>query len=364
MNFPEGTEYWSGGEPLSAPSPTNPFFKYYGKQYACIPFNSTPYPLYMSKTVFDAAGVDFPTQWLVPNTYTWDEFFPVMQKVTNKLAPKAYGLSLAPGLAAAANQPAGQSWWNYEFNQILWGFGGDFVVEGKNPWTFASGFSTPAAVSAFGVYNDAYNKYKVCAPDTLSFSRNEPEFGNSSIAAGVECSCLWEIIATLGNPSVIEPIVRGIKPFPFPTQQKTPQVMWEVNAQVMFTSGTHPDAGWDFSRALMANQENIWQWTWRQPGAGGQEAANLGLIAQIPGLKPLIYKYQLDKSWWMADVLALEQPPYARRRSSAPQVPTVPQFNQALLDVIQQKKTPQEAATYYDGILNDWLKSQNMYSSA
>jgi ABC-type glycerol-3-phosphate transport system substrate-binding protein len=308
----------------------------------------------MNARLFDQAGVEFPIEWMAPNTYTWDDLFPLLQEITK--LPDTYGICLAAGTVTGAS-----GWTGREFNQILWGFGGQWAYEGDDPWTWQSAFDTEAAMKAFKVYYDAFNVYEVVPPDVRNWGRGAQNYANEVVAATIECPCLWEQLATQGRPMEIEPTIRATKPFPFPTEQSTPKVAVEANADVVFSVGSRKKAAFQFMRTVMKNQEHIWQWTWRQPGEGGARSEELEQIAQLPGLRPLIWKYNLDYSWWMADNIRLMEPPFARRNTSCPILPTSAEFEQVLMEVCEGTTTPQQAATSYHETLNNWLKDQGMY---
>lgn len=120
-------------------------------QYA-IPARGGPEVYYYNKTVFDRAGVPYPTAG-----WTHDDLLQIAQKLTIK--GEQYGI----GVPADASDPSNVL---SLFCPILWHFGGDFLTKDNK----APAINTPASVKAITYWSDFYVKYGVAPEGTPNFS--------------------------------------------------------------------------------------------------------------------------------------------------------------------------------------------------
>ena len=122
-----------------------------GKNYA-IPFRICPASLFYNKTMFDAAGLDY------PNADTdFDEFLEISKKLT--IPGKQYGY----GIAAAKTDPSNVM---SSFAPVLFGMGGDILNEDLTKAVL----DTPEAIAAITWWTDLYTKYKVVPEGTINYS--------------------------------------------------------------------------------------------------------------------------------------------------------------------------------------------------
>jgi multiple sugar transport system substrate-binding protein len=122
-----------------------------GVQYA-IPNRSGPGVYYYNKTVFDRAGVPYPT-----NDWTYDDFLKIVQKLT--VPGQQYGI----GVPADVSDPSNVT---TMFAPILWTMGGDFLTpDGSKP-----AINSPQAVKAITFWADLYLKYRASPEGTPNFT--------------------------------------------------------------------------------------------------------------------------------------------------------------------------------------------------
>ena len=123
---------------------------YQGVQYA-IPNRGGPGVWYYNKTVFDKAGVPYPTA-----AWTYKDFLEITQKLT---IPGQYGV----GVPADASDPSNVM---SMFAPILWAFGGDFLTEDNS----APAINNAKSVEAITYWSDLYLKYHVSPEGTPNFT--------------------------------------------------------------------------------------------------------------------------------------------------------------------------------------------------
>ena len=110
-----------------------------GTTYA-IPYRWTCNALFYNKTMFDAAGVEYPT-----DNMSWEDFRALCEKLTVE------GVQYGYGIAASKNDPANVM---TSFTPILWGFGGDFLNEDGTECTLNSEEAKAAIAYECGLYYD------------------------------------------------------------------------------------------------------------------------------------------------------------------------------------------------------------------
>jgi multiple sugar transport system substrate-binding protein len=122
-----------------------------GVQYA-IPNRSGPGVWYYNKTVFDRAGVPYPTA-----DWTYDDFLEIAKKLTIP------GVQHGVGVPADASDPSNVT---TMFAPMLWAFGGDFLTPDQS----APAINSPEAVKAISFWSDLYLKHKVTPEGTPNFT--------------------------------------------------------------------------------------------------------------------------------------------------------------------------------------------------
>ena len=110
-----------------------------GHTYA-LPYRWTCNALYYNKTMFDAAGVPYPTDRM-----SWEDFRATCEALT--VPGQQYGY----GLAASKNDPANVM---TSFAPVLWGFGGDFLNEDLTECALNSDEAKAAIAYWCGLYYD------------------------------------------------------------------------------------------------------------------------------------------------------------------------------------------------------------------
>ncbi len=133
-----------------SPAPWNAS-NYKGVQYA-IPNRGGPGVWYYNKTVFDKAGVPYPTA-----DWTYKDFLEIVQKLT--IPGEQYGV----GVPADASDPSNVT---TLFAPMLWAFGGDFLNEDNT----APAINSAKSVEAITFWSDLYLKYKVTPEGTPNFT--------------------------------------------------------------------------------------------------------------------------------------------------------------------------------------------------
>jgi multiple sugar transport system substrate-binding protein len=128
-----------------------------GVQYA-IPARGGPEVWYYNKTVFDKAGVPYPTA-----NWTHDDLVDIARALT--IPGEQYGI----GVPADASDPSNvQSL----FSPILWHFGGGFLT----PDHSAPAINSPESVRAITYWSDFYLKYKASPEGTPNFTTTRDLF--------------------------------------------------------------------------------------------------------------------------------------------------------------------------------------------
>ncbi len=122
-----------------------------GKTYA-IPDRTAVSALFFNKTMFDKAGVAYPT-----SDFTMDQFLDAAKKLT--IPGKQYGF----GIAAAQSDPANVM---TSFLPILFAYDGTILNADMTKSTLGS----PAGIKAIKFYSDLYRTYKVVPEGTINFA--------------------------------------------------------------------------------------------------------------------------------------------------------------------------------------------------
>jgi multiple sugar transport system substrate-binding protein len=154
-----------------------------GVQYA-IPNRSGPGVYYYNKTVFDKAGVPYPT-----GDWTYDDFLNTVQKLT--IPGQQHGV----GVPADVSDPSNVT---TMFAPILWAMGGDFLTpDGSAPM-----INSPQSVKAITFWADLYLKYHVTPEGTPNFTTTrdiQPLFEANKIGLLASSSNAFDSFSTKPN---------------------------------------------------------------------------------------------------------------------------------------------------------------------
>ncbi len=124
--------------------------KFKGHQYT-IPERGEAGVMYYNKTVFDKAGVTYPT-----DNWTHDDLLTIAEKLT---IPGQYGMGIAADLSDPSNVMS-------TFAPLLWAMGGDFLTKDYKQ----AALNSPEATKAITYWLELYTKYKVTPPGTPNYS--------------------------------------------------------------------------------------------------------------------------------------------------------------------------------------------------
>jgi len=122
-----------------------------GVTYAA-PYRTAACGLYYNKTIFDNAGVAYPTDRM-----DFDAFLETCQALT--VPGEIYGY----GIAASKSDPANVM---TSFCPVLWGFGGDFLSADLTTCTLDS----PESVAGITYWVELYTKYKVVPEGCINYA--------------------------------------------------------------------------------------------------------------------------------------------------------------------------------------------------
>ncbi len=147
--------------------------------------DSSPLIIYYNKALFDAAGVDYPT-----DKWTWTEFLAAAQKLTNP-AKKVWGIQLPDGW--------GDSSWTRGVAPIVYQNGGALVSpDGKTTTGF---LNSDATVGALQWYFDLFKKYKVAPSDAdVAALSGQDLFATGKVA--MMWSGIWGVRGYMANPKL------------------------------------------------------------------------------------------------------------------------------------------------------------------
>jgi multiple sugar transport system substrate-binding protein len=124
-----------------------------------VPYRSAPCVLFYNKTLFDAAGLAYPT-----NDWSFDDLLQAAIKLTDK-DKGIYGFAIGTSNADPANVMT-------NFAPILWGFGADFLNEDLT----ASAMNTQAAVDAVKWFVELHTKYDVVPEGCVNYTLANDEW--------------------------------------------------------------------------------------------------------------------------------------------------------------------------------------------
>lgn len=142
-------------------------FTYKGDHVATINGHDS-FLLFYNKTMFDAAGVAYPTE-----EWTWDDFVAAGQKLTKTDGEnKQYGIIFD----------------QYNVNALLYSFGGDLYDNMNSPTKVTA--DSPENVAALQFMQDCIYKYKI-APDTKDTQLLGGSFATGKVA--MEITGAWAI---------------------------------------------------------------------------------------------------------------------------------------------------------------------------
>ncbi|MCZ7547388.1 MAG: sugar ABC transporter substrate-binding protein [Anaerolineae bacterium] len=126
-----------------------------------------------NKDMFDAAGLEYPT-----NDWTWDEMLAAAKKLTlDRNGNTAESEAFDP--TSIVQWGIYTWWWNSDFDQYLWTFGGDWLNEDATECTLNS----PEAIAAITFYGDLTQQHHV-APYVreLAPAHGHPAFMEEQVA--------------------------------------------------------------------------------------------------------------------------------------------------------------------------------------
>jgi multiple sugar transport system substrate-binding protein len=123
----------------------------YGGDTLVLPMSIMVHGLAYNKDMFDAAGVDYPT-----DNWTWDDMLAAATKLTLDANGNNAGDS-AFDPEAIKQWGMYTWWWNSDFAHYLWTFGGDWMNQDASKCTLDS----PEAIQAITFYGDLTQKYHV-----------------------------------------------------------------------------------------------------------------------------------------------------------------------------------------------------------
>lgn len=122
-----------------------------GVTYA-IPYRTAACGMYYNKTMFEKAGVEYPTDRM-----EFDKFLETCKKLT--VQGQQYGF----GIAASKSDPANVM---TSFSPVLWGFGGDFL----NADLSKCALDTPESIAGIKYWVELYTKDKVVPEGCINYA--------------------------------------------------------------------------------------------------------------------------------------------------------------------------------------------------
>lgn len=267
-----------------------------GVQYA-VPNRSGPGVYYYNKTVFDRAGVAYPTE-----DWTYDDFLEMAKALT--IPGEQYGVGVPADISDPSNVAT-------MFAPILWAKGGDFLT----PDGSAPAINSPEAVEAITFWSDLYLTHKVAPEGTPNFTTTRdihPLFEANRVG----------LLTSSSNA--------------FDTFEKNPSLEWGV---VLSPEGINRGGGWTMGVPVGAqNPEGAKQFlVW---------LSDPEILAQVMNRFPANQK-ALDLPPWNDPERAI----FKRAEAGARAVPSVAgwfQMQEATIVELQRilvgQKTPQQAA--------------------
>ncbi len=122
-----------------------------GKMYG-MPNRGTGGVYFYNKNMFDAAGVQYPT-----DAWTWDDALAIAKKIT--VPGQKYGIGIAADLSDPNNV------WS-SFAPVLWGFGGEFMNADRTKSTM----DTPNAIKGITYWTELLTKWKVVPEGSVNYT--------------------------------------------------------------------------------------------------------------------------------------------------------------------------------------------------
>lgn len=206
----------------------------------------SPLVLYYNKTLFDEAGVEYPTE-----DWTWDDLLDAAQKLTDPSKPQ-WGIQL-PG-------NWGDWLWHRGLAPILYQNGGDFISPDGS--TTEGYLNSPETVEALQWYVDLFLEHKVAPTkaDTESLAGVDL-FQNGNVA--MVWTGRWPLKDYQKNPR----LNFGTVGLPAGPQGKANSICWAGFA--VYSKGSNKDTAWAFVKHIAAEE-------------GAQEFAKYALTAVEP----------------------------------------------------------------------------------
>ncbi|HZG57050.1 ABC transporter substrate-binding protein [Paenibacillus sp.] len=207
-------------------------FKFDGENMYAAPENYQTLTFYYNKTLFDKAGVSYPTA-----DWTWEDVLAAAQKLTVTEGGKTtqYGFdATALGI-----------WWAWM--ALSWAQGGQLVADVHEPTEVT--LNTPENKAALQFIQDMIYKHKV-SPDVATKDAGGLGFQTGQIAMYVGGD--WD----LGSLKEITDFEWGMAPIPkWGDGRATPYFM---GAYVMANNTEHPEEAWEFIKwAMTENQKTL-----------------------------------------------------------------------------------------------------------
>jgi multiple sugar transport system substrate-binding protein len=253
---------------------------------------------YYNKTMFDEAGVPYPTP-----DWTYDDLLAMARKIT--VPGQKYGV----GIAADSSDPSNVF---TSFAPVLWAYGGDFVTpDGKTCL-----LNRPEAVKAITYWTELYTKHKVVPEGSLNYSISRdvvPLFDQNKCA-------------------LLPFNVQGLNTF-----AKNPSLKWGVVLEPM---GKSRAAGWTLTIPVSSKNK--------------QGAADFILwfskpenMAKYTAVEPANIHVWANYAPWNGDLYK----DFLTSANNGQSLPAIASWNEVstiivteLQNILQQKKTPQQGA--------------------
>jgi len=237
-----------------------------GTQYL-LTAGSSPLIIYYNKTLFDAAGVDYPTA-----DWTWDDFLATAQKLT---------VTDASGKITQWGIQLPDSWgdltWTRGIQPLIYQNGGSLLS--KDGTTTTGYLNSDATVEALQWYFDLFETGKV-APTTADVSAlsGMDLFANNKVA--MMWTGIWGVRGYMANPK----LNFGMAQLPMGKQHGN-SICWAGYA--MYSQSPNKEAAWAFLK-------------WMGAEGGAEEMAKVNLTA----VKPIAELQGLTKDPYFAPIMA------------------------------------------------------------
>ncbi len=279
-----------------------------GKVYA-IPYRGSAAVVYYNKTMFDKAGIPYPTA-----DWTYADMLEMAKKMT--IPGEQYGM----GIAASLSDPSNVLTY---FGPMLWAFGGDFLSKDNKTCIL----NQPAAVKAITYWSELYTKYKVVPEGTPNYSTTkdlQPLFEHNKVAM------IFHASQAIAQFNAIKDLRWGLQ---VPPQKATGGGGWSYTVPVGAPNAAEARKFvlWFVKPDVLSNL------TIREP-------ARLSATTSAPWNSPE-FKVVFEA---------------AKYSHGLPRIPQWAQIQTLMITelqkVLQQTKTPQQAADDMTAAINDILK--------